>query len=228
MPFRRAVLFADRADAGRQLAERLLAMQPLRPVVYALPRGGVPVAAEVAAALKAPLDLVIVRKLGAPGQPELAIGAVVDGGQPETVLNERIAALTGADDAYVAAARREALAEIERRRAAYTAGRPSPDPRDRTAILIDDGLATGATARAALHALRRRAPARLVLAVPLAPPDTLEALRAEADEILCLLETDLLAGVGGCYRDFHQLEDAEVIQLLDEAATRIGGTAAER
>jgi predicted phosphoribosyltransferase len=212
-------LFADRAEAGRRLGERLRGLNLDRPVVYALPRGGVAVAAEVAAALgHAPLDLVLVRKLGAPGQPELALGAVVNGAEAETVLNEDVVALTGADEAYIARARAQALTEIERRRRAYLAGRSRPDPRRRAAVVVDDGLATGATARAALHALRRRGPSRLVLAVPVAPPETVAALRGEADEIVCLAEHPIPFGIGGCYEDFHQLDDAEVVRLLDAAA----------
>jgi predicted phosphoribosyltransferase len=214
-------LFADRADAGRRLGERLRGLNLDRPVVYALPRGGVAVAAEVAAALgHAPLDLVLVRKLGAPGQPELALGAVVNGAEAETVLNADVVALSGADEAYIARARAQALAEIERRRRTYLAGRSRPDPRGRAAVVVDDGLATGATARAALHALRRRGPSRLVLAVPVAPPETIAALRGEADEIVCLAEHAIPFGIGGCYDDFHQLDDAEVVRLLDAAAGR--------
>ncbi|MBW8269284.1 phosphoribosyltransferase [Caldovatus sp. SYSU G05006] len=214
-------MFADRAEAGQRLGVRLRRLSPPleRPIVYALPRGGVAVGAAVAAALgHAPLDLVLVRKIGAPGQPELALGAVVNGAEAETVLNADVVALTGADEAYIARARAQALAEIERRRQLYLAGRPRPDPRGRAAVVVDDGLATGATARAALHALRRRGPARLVLAVPVAPPETIAALRGEADEIVCLAESEIPFGIGGCYADFHQLDDAEVIRLLDAAA----------
>jgi predicted phosphoribosyltransferase len=206
--------FADRAESGRQLAARLAARRPDKAIVYALPRGGVPVAAEVARALGAPLDLVLVRKLGAPGNPELAIGAVVDGTEPETVLNEDIVAFTGASEAFIAAARARELREIERRRGVYLAGRAPLDPKGRTAIVVDDGLATGATARAALHALRRRGAARLILAVPVAPPSTLAALRPEADEIVALAEAEIPHGIGAFYADFHQLDDEEVIRLL--------------
>ncbi|MCS6890967.1 MAG: phosphoribosyltransferase family protein [Rhodovarius sp.] len=212
--------FADRAAAGRELAAAVAALHPERPAVYALPRGGVAVGAEVAAALGAPLDLVLVRKLGAPLQPELAIGAVVDGTAPEMVLNEDILRATGAGPDYVEAARAAALAEIDRRRALYLRGRARIDPAGRSAIVVDDGLATGATARAALHALRRGGPARLILAVPVAPPDTLAALQAEADQVVCLHRPARFPGVGAFYQDFHQLEDAEVIRLLDAAAAR--------
>jgi predicted phosphoribosyltransferase len=206
--------FAGRQEAGRLLAARVVALGLRNPVVYALPRGGVPVAAEVADALHAPLDLVLVRKIGAPGQPELALGAVVDGDVPETVLNPDIVAATGASEAFIEAARRRELAEIERRRTRYLAGHPRVDPAGRDAVVVDDGIATGATARAALHALRRRGAARLVLATPVAPADTLEALRGEADEIVCLFVPAPFFGIGAFYRDFHQLADDEVVDLL--------------
>jgi len=206
--------FADRQEAGRLLAARVAALRLRDPVFYALPRGGVPVAAEVADALHAPLDLVLVRKIGAPGQPELALGAVVDGAAPEMVLNPEIVAATGATDGFIEAACQRELAEIERRRLRYLAGRSPIDPAGRDAVVVDDGIATGATARVALHALRRRGAARLVLATPVAPADTLRALRAEADEIICLLEPVPFYGIGLFYRDFHQLADDEVIALL--------------
>ncbi|WP_372619219.1 phosphoribosyltransferase [Falsiroseomonas sp.] len=204
--------FTNRAEAGRLLAARVQALHPTAPIVYALPRGGVPVAAEVAAALDAPLDLVLVRKIGAPGQPELGIGAVVDGG--EMVLNPDIVAVTGATEAFIAATRQRELVEIERRRERYLPGRQPLDPRGRTAVVVDDGLATGATARAALRALRRRGGARLILAVPVAPPEALADLRDEADEAVAVIESGLPFGIGGFYDDFHQLTDAEVIEIL--------------
>jgi predicted phosphoribosyltransferase len=206
--------FAGRTEAGRLLAARIVALRLRNPVVYALPRGGVPVAAEVADALHAPLDLVLVRKIGAPGQPELALGAVVDGDAPETVLNPEIMEVTGATDAFIEAARQRELGEIERRRLRYLAGHPRIDPAGREAVVVDDGIATGATARAALHALRRRGAARLVLATPVAPAETLKALRGEADEIVCLFQPAPFFGIGAFYRDFHQLADDEVIGLL--------------
>lgn len=213
--------FADRAEAGLRLARRLVQAAPADPVVYALPRGGVPVAAEIAAALDAPLDLILVRKIGAPHQPELALGAVVDGGAAETVMNDDVVDATGADAAFIAAARVRELSEIQRRRAVYLAGRLPVDCRGRTAIVVDDGIATGATARAALRGLRRRGAARLVVAVPVASPMAAAVLRREADELICLVEADLPAGIGGFYDDFHQLNDAEVVALL--ATHRTGG-----
>jgi predicted phosphoribosyltransferase len=207
--------FADRREAGRLLAERVRALRLESPVVYALPRGGVPVAAEIATALGAPLDLVLVRKIGAPGQPELGIGAVVEGTEPEMVLNEDIVALTGATESFIAAARARELEEIERRRQHYLAGRRPLDPKGHAAVVVDDGIATGATAKAALRALRRRGAARLVLAVPVAPPDTVKAMHGEADDVVCLIESEIYFGIGGFYDDFHQLTDTEVTALLD-------------
>ena len=210
--------FVDRRDAGRQLARRVVALKLDHPIVYALPRGGVPVAAEIAAVLGAPLDLVLVRKIGAPMQPELAVGAVVDGESPELVINHDIARLTGATQEYIDAACARELAEIERRRMRYLPDRPRPDPKDRTAIVVDDGIATGATAIAALHALRKRGAKRLVVAVPVAPPDTVARLAREADEVVCLLEPVDFWGISSFYADFHQLEDEEVTRALEAAA----------
>jgi putative phosphoribosyl transferase len=207
-------LFLDRADAGRRLAARLQDLNLDRPVVYALPRGGVPVAVEIAKALKAPLDLIMVRKIGAPGQPELALAAVVDGEAAQTVINESVRAATGASAKYLETARDRELAEIKRRRGLYMGGRPHIAPSGRTAIVVDDGLATGATAKAALQALRRQGAARVILAVPVAPFDTIEAMRADADEVVCLETPYPFFGVGVFYDDFHQLTDAETVALL--------------
>ena len=210
--------FSDRTEAGRRLAERLGHLKDQQPVVLALPRGGVPVAYEVARALEAPLDLVLVRKIGAPFQPELAIGAVVDGERPELVLNRDVVDEYRISESYVESERQRQLEEIERRRQLYFAGRARAPIRDRTAILIDDGIATGATMEAALLATRRAGPKRLVLAVPVAPPDTLERLRSEVDEVVCLMVPAFLGAIGSFYRDFRQLDDAEVIELLQRAA----------
>jgi putative phosphoribosyl transferase len=212
-------LFADRADAGRRLATALKKLTLEQPIVYALPRGGVPVAAEVAAALNAPLDLVLVRKIGAPYQPELAIGALVDGDVPEVVLNRDIAAAAGADAAYIAAVEKRELREIERRRNVYLRGRPIISPAKRDAIVIDDGIATGATALAAVHALKRRGAGRVIVAIPVAPPDVVTRLQAEADLVVCLAQPEWFAGISAFYQDFHQLEDQEVVAMLTAAAT---------
>ena len=208
------MLFEDRRDAGHQLGLRLRKLGLTDPVVLALPRGGVPVAAEVAALLEAPLDLVLVRKIGAPGHEELAAGAVVDGAQPELVLNPEVIGSFGIDDAYLAAERARQLVEIERRRALYLAGRPRPGLAGRVAIVIDDGIATGATVRAALRAVRRAGPAELILAVPVAAASILRRLEAEVDRIVCLHAPKDLMAVGQFYRDFHQLDDAEVVAAL--------------
>ena len=216
-------IFADRGEAGRRLAERLVRFKAERPLVLALPRGGVPVGFEVAVSLDAPLDLILVRKIGAPFQPELAIGAVVDGEHDETVLNRDLVAALQIAEGYVERERAKQLEEIERRRRLYAAGRPRIDARDRTAIVVDDGIATGATMEAALGAVRRAGPRRLVLAVPVAPPDTIERLRPQVDEVECLLIPDYLGAIGTFYADFRQLSDGEVVALLEQAAARALG-----
>jgi erythromycin esterase-like protein/predicted phosphoribosyltransferase/dienelactone hydrolase len=213
-------LFIDRRDAGRQLASRLKALNLAEPVVYALPRGGVPLAVEIAEALKAPMDLVLVRKIGAPGQPELALAAVVDGEDARTVVNEAVGELTGSNAAYLEKARRRELDEIERRRTLYFGERRRVSPAGRTAIVVDDGLATGATAKAALRALRRQGAVKVVLAVPIAPQDTVEKMRAEADVVVCLHTPQRFFGVGAFYSDFHQLSDEETLGLLRQVWDR--------
>ena len=176
--------FKDRSDAGRRLAAAVMGYKDQQPVVLALPRGGVPVAAEVAAALNAPLDLILVRKIGVPFQPELAMGAVVDGGDPLVVRNEDVISLAGIEEADFNAVRDRELAEIERRRERYLGGRERVEVAGRTAIVVDDGIATGATTRAALRATRLRNPKKLVLAVPVAPTDSLAVMRQEADDVV--------------------------------------------
>jgi predicted phosphoribosyltransferase len=206
--------FIDRTDAGRQLAKALAHYRKRRPIVLALPRGGVPVAAEVANALDAPLDLILVRKIGVPIQPELAMGAVVDGTEPVVVRNEEVIRLTGVKESEFNAIRDEQLAEIERRRQLYLGDRPHPQIAGHTVIVVDDGIATGATTRAALRAIRMRKPSKLVLAVPVAPTDTLQKLRDEADEIVCLEDYVEFGAIGYFYSDFQQVSDTEVIALL--------------
>jgi putative phosphoribosyl transferase len=202
--------FTDRSDAGRKLAQALLKYKEQRPVILALLRGGVPVAAEVAAALDAPLDLVLVRKIGVPMQPELAMGAVANGGAPIVVRNEEVIAMAGIDEAEFEAVRDRELAEIERRRRLYLGNRAPADVQGHVAIVIDDGVATGATTRAALRATRIRRPSKLVLAVPVAPTDTLVALREEADDVVCLEDHEAFGAIGFYYSDFRQLSDQEV------------------
>lgn len=184
-------------------------------MVFALPRGGVPVAAPIAEMLGAPLDLVLARKIGAPFQPELAMGAVANGGSHVVVRNEDVIATAGVDEAQFDAACRRELEEIERRRRRYLGTRRPSEVAGRVAIVVDDGVATGATMRAALRAIRARQPAALVLAVPVAPPDTLDALKAEVDETVCLEVHAAFGAIGYFYADFHQLDDDEVIAILD-------------
>ena len=210
--------FADRYAAGRQLAATLAHLKDRAPVVLALPRGGVAVGFEIAQALGAPLDIVLVRKIGVPWQPELALGAVTDGASPETFIDEDLAKALDIPESYVQEETARQLEEIERRRRSYCAGRPPIAITDRAAIVVDDGIATGATMRVALRSLRRRNPAHLVLAVPVAPPQTLAELRKEADETICLEMPAMLGAIGFYYRDFHQMSDAEVTDLLARAA----------
>jgi putative phosphoribosyl transferase len=204
----------DRRDAGQKLAAALAGYANQHAVVLALPRGGVPVAAEIATALQAPLDLVLVRKIGLPQQPELAMGAVVDGGHPLVVRNEDVIALGGIDPAEFEAVCQSELAEIERRRQRYLGDRPRVDVTGRVTIVVDDGIATGATTRAALRATRLRNPSRLVLAVPVAPTESLAAMREEADEVVCLEDYENFGAIGYYYADFHQISDREVIETL--------------
>ncbi len=214
------MIFRNREEAGRLLAERLMHLKGANPVVLALPRGGVPVALPVAEALQAPLDLLLVRKIGAPGHEEFGIGAVVDGHQPETVLDEDAVRMLGVPQAYIERARARELQEIERRRALYLRGQGPVDLVDRAVVVVDDGIATGGTMRVALQALAKTCAARRVLAVPVAPPETVAALQPLCDEVVVLSTPPDFGAVGFHYQDFRQLEDVEVIALLDRAAAR--------
>ena len=207
--------FRDRSDAGRRLAKALSSYKGRRPVVLALPRGGVPVAAEVAAALDAPLDLILVRKIGVPSQPELAMGAVVDGTAPIVVRNEDVIEFSGTTADEFDAACASQLAEIERRRQLYIGDRDRAEIAGQVVIVVDDGIATGATTRAALQAIRNRKPKELVLAVPVAPPDTITKLRGEVDALICLETPELFGAIGYFYRDFRQVSDREVVTILN-------------
>lgn len=206
--------FRNRSDAGRKLAMRLKKYKDQHPVILALPRGGVPVASEVAAALGAPIDLVIVRKIGVPSQPELAMGAVVDGKSPIVIRNEDVIRLAGVDEAEFQEVCRQELAEIERRRHRYLGGRERAVVKNHVAIVIDDGIATGATTRAALRATRMREPKKLILAVPVAPTDTLAEMQGEADEVICLEDHEIFGAIGYFYDDFRQTSDEEIIDIL--------------
>ena len=211
------IVFADRVEAGRKLAARLLKYKDQQPVVLGVPRGGVPVAFEVARALNAPLDVIIVRKLGAPGEPELGVGAVVDGDHPETILNQELVSVLRVSHAYLEREISNQLKEIHRRNLLYRAGGVRVELKDRTVIVVDDGIATGGSIRAALRGIRRQMPKKVVLAVPVAPADTLVALRDEVDEVVCLSTPSMFFGIGEFYVDFHQLADSEVIRLLELA-----------
>ncbi len=209
------MIFRDRTEAGKRLAAALAPYRGQSVVVFALPRGGAPVAAPIAEALQAPLDLVLVRKVGAPGQPELAMGAVADGGAAVVVRNEDVIQMAGVSQAEFDAACKAEFAEIERRRKAYLGGRPRAAVEGRVAIVVDDGVATGATTRAALRAVRAGRPKSLVLATPVAPPDALASLREECDDIVCPEIHSEFGAIGRFYADFRQIEDAEVIAILD-------------
>jgi putative phosphoribosyl transferase len=205
--------FKDRADAGRQLARALAGYKDEQPVLFALPRGGVSVAAAVAAVLKAPLDLILVRKIGVPIQPELAMGAVVDGAAPIIVRNENVIKLADIDESTFKAICDSELAEIERRHQRYLGNRQRAEIGGCTAIVIDDGIATGATIRAALRATRMRSPKKLVLAVPVAPTSKIAELHSEADDVICLENYEPFGAIGAYYADFRQVLDGEVIDI---------------
>ena len=214
------MLFADRADAGRRLAEELVARRPAAPLVLALPRGGVPVAFEVAGRLDAPLDVFVARKIGAPGRPELAVGAIAEGGDP--VFDPRTLGLLGLDPDDLGATVAAERTELDRRVRHYRAGRQLPDLGDHDVILVDDGLATGSTARAALRALRARGARRLLLAVPVCPADAPRRLGDDADEVVSVEAPRRFGSVGQWYADFAQTSDDEVMALLERARTPAG------
>ena len=210
--------FRDRREGGRLLASRLSAYRRRpRAVVLGLPRGGVVPAAVIARTLELPLDVIISRKLHAPGNPELAIGAIAEGGEP--YLNAESLDVTGASESHIARELAEQRSEIARRQQLFRGGAPLRLPERATAILVDDGIATGSTVVAAIQALRRQAVERIVLAVPVAPPDTVERLRTMVDEVAVLSTPILFWAVGAFYDDFRQVSDAEVRKLLEEAAS---------
>lgn len=210
------MLFRDRTEAGRALARRLTAYADRSDViVLALPRGGVPVAFEVAKALKAPLDIFVVRKLGVPGHEELAMGAIASGGV--RVINDDVMNHLGLPGAVIDAVAAKEEKELARRERAYRGVRPAPDVRGRTVILVDDGLATGSTMRAAAAALRKQQPARIIVAVPVAASQTYEEFKTEVDEIVCGETPEPFMGVGRWYHDFSQTSDEEVHRLLEQA-----------
>lgn len=210
------IMFKDRRDAGRQLATRLIreinALERERPVVIGLARGGLPVGAEIANQLGAPLDVMIVRKIGVPWQPELGVGAIAEGGI--RVLNDELIAEIGLRSADIDGVAAREQIELDRRVERYRGGRPAVDVAGRTAIVVDDGLATGFTAWAAIEALRARGAARLIVAVPVAPPDTVARLAAVADRVIAVAQPKAFMAIGGFYRDFTQASDDEVMEIL--------------
>jgi putative phosphoribosyl transferase len=212
------VPFRDRVDAGRRLAARLVGLRGADVVVLALPRGGVPVAAEVARALGAPLDVIVVRKLGVPRQPELAMGAV--GEEGVLVVDERLVRAARVSDADFAEITRRARAEVGARAERLRAGRSRTSPAGRTAVVVDDGLATGATARAACRVARAHGAARVVLAVPVCAQNAAARLRDEVDELVCLESSARFSSVGEFYRDFRPTAESEVVELLDRESRR--------
>ena len=216
-------MFADRHEAGRKLGEAVARLDLADPLVLALPRGGVPVAYAVAQRLGAPLDILVVRKLGAPGHRELALGAIVGGAAPQTVFNEDVMAMMRPSPQYLDTEIAGQRAELARRRRAYAGDRPEPDVSGRTVVLVDDGVATGASARAALRGLRQAGVARLILAVPVGPPEVIAQLREAADEVVCLLIPERFRAVGEWYVDFAQTEDEEVVALLAQARRPLPG-----
>ena len=216
--------FADRREAGQRLAARLTHLAHNHPLVLALPRGGVPVACEIAGALGAQLDLLMVRKLGAPGNPEFAIGAVVDGADPQVVLNTEVIAAIAPGDDYIERERLAQLAELERRRSAYLKDRAKPPIAGRTVIIVDDGIATGATMVAGIRGARKAGAARIIVAVPVAPRDVIGELQALCDEVVVLAVPDPFGSVGQHYRDFSQTSDQQVMRLLSAAQESAPGT----
>ncbi|UXN71552.1 phosphoribosyltransferase [Devosia neptuniae] len=216
--FATSALFTDRREAGRRLAKAVAALGLSDPIVLALPRGGVPVALEVALALRAPLDLLLVRKLGAPGHEEYGIGALVDGADPQIVLNDEAMAIIKPPPDYVEAETQRQLIELERRRKAYLGSRQALPVKGETVVIVDDGIATGSTITVALRALRKAGAAGVVLAVPVAPLDTIDRLREEADGVVCLATPEPFGSVGQHYVSFGQTSDQEVVDLLAAAA----------
>lgn len=213
-------MFRDRAEAGRMLGAEIAALKLREPIVLALPRGGVPVACEVAVAVGARVDVVIVRKVGAPGNPELAVAAVVDGDPPDVVLNREIVEAYGLDDAEIAALIARERPELERRRAVYRGGRAPLSVRGKSVIVVDDGAATGTTMKVAARAIRRRSAASVILALPVASADAVSDLQQESDKVVCLSQPPRFRALSYHYRDFHQLDDAEVLDLLAAARNR--------
>ena len=213
-------MFTDRREAGEALLGRLPKLDPEKTVILALPRGGLPVADVIAGALGAPLDIALVRKVGFPAQPEFALAAVTDGDDPRITVNEEVARMAGLDDAAIRRLAERELPEIRRRRALYLKGRAPVPLAGKTVVVVDDGIATGATMRAALRLVRDAGPARVIAAIPVGPADTIAALAADCDEVICLECPFPFRAVGLHYRDFDQVSDATVVEIMERHAPR--------
>jgi putative phosphoribosyl transferase len=220
-------MFEDRREAGHDLLKRLGRLDPENSVILALPRGGLPVADVIADALAIPLDIVLVRKIGVPGQPEFAVAAVTDGKTPKITVNEDVARMTGLGAAEIARLAERELPEIDRRREIYLKGRPPLPLAGRVVVVVDDGIATGATMRAALRLVRDAGPARLIAAVPVGPTDTIASLQPECDEVICLECPAHFRAVGLHYREFEQVSDAVVTKILERHAHRLTASTTE-
>lgn len=212
------MFFEDRRQAGHRLAKKLLRYRDQRPIVLALPRGGVPVGLEVARELDAPLDILLVRKIGAPWQRDMAVGAIVGGCEPQVVLNDDLIAATGVSQEYIARETANQLREIERRRRIYVADRRPFDLRGRVAIIVDDSVATGASLRAAIRGVKQCGAAKVVLAVPVVSRDIVEVLSGEVDELVCLMTPEHLGEINAFFKDYRQVHDDEVVTLLSQAS----------
>ena len=213
-------MFTDRREAGQRLLKRLGSLDPENTIIVALPRGGLPVADVIAKALGVPLDIVFVRKVGLPGHPEFAVAAVTDGENPNITVNEDVARMTGLNHADIARLAERELPEIHRRRKIYLNGRPSLSLAGKIVVVVDDGIATGATMRAALRLVRDQDPARLIVAIPVGPTATIAALESECDEVICLECPADFRAVGLHYRDFGQVSDVTVSKIIERHARR--------
>lgn len=222
-------MFRDREDAGVKLGMELSKLQLQQPIVLALPRGGVPVAIEVAKALNAPLDLLDVRKIGAPGNPELAVAAIVDGDPGDIVLNREIVEIYAIDEGELRALIANERLELERRRAAYRGKIKPISVAGKTAIIVDDGAATGTTMKIAIRALKRRSPREIIVALPVSPQETAAELTREADRVVCLSQPGQFRALSYHYLRFPQLSDSDVVAAIDEAVrSRASGLHADR
>ncbi|HET8871775.1 MAG TPA: phosphoribosyltransferase family protein [Aquabacterium sp.] len=220
--------FADRRSAGQLLAAKVVELNPERPLVLALPRGGVPVGLEIARALQAPLDLMLVRKIHAPLQHELAVAAVSEGRSPQIAMNQQACEQTGVNGRWLIDSVGQELHEIERSKHLYLADAERQPIRDRTVVLVDDGLATGTTMRAALKAVQQGHPRRIIVAVPVAPREQLAQLKQDINEVVCLASPASFDAIGAFYQDFHPLTDEEVLEGLKQARLEFSALAGKQ